>query len=172
LYSHIGLYQSAIIAARILGKEHAPASYHAVPRATFTDPEVGSVGMTESQALDSGIPVGIALKQIPATFRGTIHGAESGIIKLVVDRERDVLIGATIAGPAGAEILGMLNLAVHARMPVTELRNMIYAFPSFYSAIGEAAGAYGRGVTTVLDPSYEGAAMLEALSETVGNSGK
>lgn len=171
-YSHVGLYQSTIIASQLLGKDHAPASYHAVPRATFTDPEIGSVGMTESQALESGIPVGVALKQIPATFRGAIHGAGKGIIKLVVDSKKEILIGATVAGPAGAEILGMLNLAVHERMPVASLRNMMYAFPSFYSTIGEAAGAYGRGLTTILDPSYEGAALLENLSQTLSGSRK
>jgi pyruvate/2-oxoglutarate dehydrogenase complex dihydrolipoamide dehydrogenase (E3) component len=171
-YSHVGLYQSAIIASRILGKDHLPASYHAVPRGTFTDPEVGSVGMTEAQALDAGIPVAVALKQIPATFRGAVHGAETGFIKLIAEREKDILIGATVAGPYGVDILGMLNLAVHTRIPVTQLRSMMYAFPSFYSTIGEAVGAYGRGVTTVLDPSYEGSKILDAMVNNIGHHSK
>jgi hypothetical protein len=58
----------------------------------------------------------------------------------------------------------MLNLAVHAGVPMAELRSMLYGFPALYSAIGEALSAFGRGVVTVADPEYEG---LEAL-DTVG----
>jgi hypothetical protein len=57
----------------------------------------------------------------------------------------------------------MLSLAVHARLSLAVLRSMIYAFPTFHGAIGEAIGAYGRGVTTVLDPTYEGLAVLDAV---------
>ncbi len=168
-YSHVGLYQSSIIASRILGRDVPPATWHAVPRPVFTDPEVGSVGLTESEALGKGIPVAVATKQIPATFRGAVHGAESGFVKLVVDSKKDILIGATVAGPSGTDILGILNLAVHSRLPMTELRSMIYAFPSFHSTIGETIGAYGRGVTTALDPSYEGHKILDAVAKTVSH---
>jgi hypothetical protein len=60
-------------------------------------------------------------------------------------------------------MLGMLSLAVHAEVSLAELRSMIYAFPTFHGATGEAIGAYGRGVTTVLDPTYEGLAVLDAV---------
>lgn len=86
MFTHVALYQSAIIAADTLGKEYSPARYDAVPRATFTDPEVGAVGMTETEALEKGIDVVTTLKQVPATFRGWLHGADDGIIKLIVDR--------------------------------------------------------------------------------------
>lgn len=164
MFTHIAVHQAAIIAAELLGQDHPPARYDAVPRVTFTDPEVGAVGLTEAQALAAGRDVIAVVKQVPATFRGWLHGANSGIIKLVVDRESGVLIGATAAGPHGGEMLGMLNLAVHARVTLAELRSMIYAFPTFYGGIGEALGAYGRGVTTVLDPAYQGFEMLDEIS--------
>jgi len=159
------VHQAAIIAAELLGQDHPPARYDAVPRVTFTDPEIGAVGLTEAQALAVGRDVIAVVKQVPATFRGWLHGSSSGIIKLVVDRQSGVLIGATAAGPHGGEMLGMLNLAVHARVPLAQLRSMIYAFPTFYGGIGEALGAYGRGVSTVLDPAYQG---FEALDEISG----
>ncbi len=171
-YSHVGLYQSSIAAAHILGKVHHSASYHAVPCATFTDPEVGRVGLTEAEAIDAGIPVAVIVKQLPLTFRGMVHGVESGMVKLIADRKKDIILGATVAGPYGVEIMGMLNLAIHAQIPISELRSIMYAFPSFYSTIGEAVGAYGRGVTTALDPSYEGIRILDALVHTVGQPGK
>jgi len=165
LYSHVALYQSAIIASEILDTEHAPAEYHAVPRGTFTDPEVGGVGMRESEAREAGLDIAVAIKQLPVTFRGAVHGAERGIIKLIADRDQGILVGATVAGPDAAEMLGLLNLAVHARLPMEELRSMIYAFPAFYSAIGEAIGAHGRGVTTVLDPDYKGLKELDEVGK-------
>lgn len=161
MFTHIALYQSAIIAADILGEDHPPARYNAVPRVTFTDPEVGTVGLTEAEAFAAGIDVVVAVKQLPATFRGWLHVASGGVIKLIADRKTGVLVGATAAGPRGGEMLGMLALAVHAGVPLADLRSMIYAFPTFYGAIGEAIGAYGRGLATVLDPSYEGFNLLD-----------
>ena len=78
------------------------------------------------------------------------------MLKLVADRPTGVLLGATACGPAAAEILGTLTLAVHKRIVLDDLRSMIYAFPTFYGGVGEAIGAYAHGVTTVLDPEYAG----------------
>jgi pyruvate/2-oxoglutarate dehydrogenase complex dihydrolipoamide dehydrogenase (E3) component len=100
--------------------------------------------------------VAVAVKGLPATFRGWLHVAEGGIIKLIADRDTDVLVGATVAGPHGGEMLGLLSLAVHARLTLAQLRSMIYAFPTFHGAIGEALGANGRGLAVVLDPTYQG----------------
>lgn len=162
LFTHVALYQSAIVAAEILGEDRPPARYDAVPRATFTDPEVGSVGMTEAEAHRAGLDVVVVVKQLPATFRGWLHATGSGIIKLIAARETGVLVGATAVGPRGGEMLGLLNLAVHAGLPVSELRGMIYAFPTFYGGIGEAVGASGRGLATVMDPGYRGFEALDA----------
>lgn len=168
MFTHVALYQSAIIAADILGQEHAPARYDAVPRAIFTDPEVGAVGMTEADARAAGLDVVVAVKQLPATFRGWLHATGGGVIKLIADRNTGILVGATAAGPHGAEMLGFLSLAVHARVGLADMRSMIYAFPTFYGAIGEAVGAYGRGLATVLDPAYRGFEMLDAAGAAKG----
>ncbi len=169
MFTHVALYHAAIIAADILGRKHPPAEYHSVPLVTFTDPEVGSVGLTESAARDAGFDVVTVTKQVASTFRGILHGGNGGIIKLVADRKTGTLIGATAVGPSGGEILGMLTLAVHARIPLTKLRSMIFAFPTFTGGIGEAIGAYGRGVTTVLDPEYSGLKELDELISALGN---
>jgi pyruvate/2-oxoglutarate dehydrogenase complex dihydrolipoamide dehydrogenase (E3) component len=159
--THVALHQAAIVAADILGEEHPSARYDAVPRVTFTDPEVGSVGLTEAEARTAGRDPIVAVKQVPATFRGWLHASGGGIIKLIADAETGVLIGATAVGPHGGEMLGFLTLAIHARVSLAELRSMIYAFPTFFGGIGEALGAYGRGLATVLDPGYEGADALD-----------
>ncbi|MFW5760101.1 MAG: dihydrolipoyl dehydrogenase family protein [Cyclobacteriaceae bacterium] len=163
LFSHVALYQSAIIASELLDKEHPPAQYHAIPRGTFTDPEVGGVGMTEAKAREAGLDIAVVVKQIPATFRGAVHGVQNGLIKLIINRDTKTLVGASTVGPEAVEIMGILNLAVHERIPLTKLQNMMYAFPSFYSTIGEAVGAYGRGLMTILDPDYKGMDIIDSI---------
>lgn len=140
-FTHLAMYQAGIAVRDILGQPGPPADYRAVPRVTFTDPEVGSVGMTEAQARDAGVRVATGLAQVPSSARGWIHKAGNhGLIKLVADADRGVLVGATSAGPAGGEVLSMLTLAVRAEIPVTTLRHMIYAYPTFHRAVEAALG--------------------------------
>ncbi len=139
-FTHMAMYQANIAVHDILGSENAPAAdYRAVPRVTFTDPEIGAVGMTEQQARDAGIEVRIGSAKLPESARGWIHKAgNDGFVKLVVDGRRDVLVGATTTGPTGGEMLGALAVAVKAEVPVPVLRETIYAYPTFHRAIGDA----------------------------------
>jgi pyruvate/2-oxoglutarate dehydrogenase complex dihydrolipoamide dehydrogenase (E3) component len=139
-FTHTAMYQANVAVFDILGSGDAPlASYHAMPRVTFTDPEIGAVGLTEKQAREQGLDVKTAMSQIPSSSRGWIHKAgNEGFIKLVVDSARGVLVGATSAGPTGGEVLGALAVAVHAAVPVNSMQQMIYAYPTFHRAIGDA----------------------------------
>jgi pyruvate/2-oxoglutarate dehydrogenase complex dihydrolipoamide dehydrogenase (E3) component len=138
-FTHVSMYQASIAIADILGEAHPRADYRAIPRVTFTDPEIGSVGLSEEAARSRGISVRTGTARIPDTVRGWIHKVgNQGLIKLVEDAERKVLVGALSAGPAGGEVLSLLTLAVHAQVPTEELRSMIYAYPTFHRAI-EAA---------------------------------
>ena len=138
-FTHIATYQAEIVVRDILGQDGPAAEYDALPRVTFTDPEVGAVGITEAQARDRGLTVRTALAQVPSSTRGWIHKAgNEGFIKLVVDGDSGLLVGATSAGPNGGEVLGALAVAVHGRVPVERLRHMIYAYPTFHRAILDA----------------------------------
>jgi pyruvate/2-oxoglutarate dehydrogenase complex dihydrolipoamide dehydrogenase (E3) component len=141
-FTHVGMYQADVAARDILGRHGPPADYRAVPRVTFTDPEVGAVGLTEQQARDAGLRVHVGLAQVPRSARGWIHKTgNEGVIKLVADADRDVLVGATSTGPAGGEVLGMLALAVKAQVPLDQLRTMIYAYPTFHRGVEDAVRA-------------------------------
>jgi pyruvate/2-oxoglutarate dehydrogenase complex dihydrolipoamide dehydrogenase (E3) component len=138
-FTHVSMYQANIVVNDILGREVVPADYRALPRVTFTDPEIGSVGLTEREAREKGLAVRVAMTPLSASTRGWIHKAgNQGFIKLVEDADRGVLIGATSVGPCGGEVLGLLTLAVQAEVPTHTLRHMIYAYPTFHRAI-EAA---------------------------------
>jgi len=138
-FTHVAMYQASIAVADILGDAGPIADYRALPRVTFTDPEIGSVGLSEEIARSGGISVRVGTAQIPSSARGWIHEVgNAGLIKLVEDANRGVLIGALSAGPAGGEVLGLLTLAIHAEVPTSTLRTMIYAYPTFHRAV-EAA---------------------------------
>ena len=136
-FTHMSMYQAAIAARDILGQDGPEASYTAVPHVTFTDPEVGSVGMTEKQARDAGLNVRVGTTDLASSTRGWIAKGE-GFIKLVEDADRGVLVGATSVGPTGGEVLGMLVTAVHAEVPTDTLRSMIFAYPTFHRAVEDA----------------------------------
>jgi pyruvate/2-oxoglutarate dehydrogenase complex dihydrolipoamide dehydrogenase (E3) component len=144
-FTHMSMYEGSIIVSQLLGRPHHRAEYHAVPRVTFTDPEIGAVGMTEAQARDRlGDAVQTAVVELPDSARGWIYKADNrGVIKLIADSERGVLVGATSAGPMGGEVLSMLTLAVHAPVPVSRLREMIYAYPTFHRAVEDALQQFG-----------------------------
>jgi len=145
-FTHVAMYQAAIAVAGILGHDGPTAEYRAVPRVTFTDPEIGSVGLTEAQARERGLEVRTGITQLPSSARGWIHKAgNDGFIKLIEDAGRGVLVGATSAGPAGGEVLGALAVAVHGQVPVAILRTMIYAYPTFHRAIEAALDDLASG---------------------------
>ncbi len=139
-FTHVAVYQGRIAAADILGRAHRPADYRAVPRVTFTDPEVASVGLSEREARERGIDVRIGLARTADSSRGYIHGpgAEFGVTKVIADAARGVLVGASTMGPAAGEILGIFVLAVQAQIPVADLRELIYPYPTFVRGIEPA----------------------------------
>jgi len=135
-FTHISMYQAGIAVSDILGQPGAPADYRAIPRVTFTDPEIGSVGLNEADARATGMSVRTGRADVPSSARGWIHKVgNTGFIKLIEDAERGVLVGATSAGPCGGEVLAMLTLAVHASIPTSQLGTMIYAYPTFHRAV-------------------------------------
>jgi pyruvate/2-oxoglutarate dehydrogenase complex dihydrolipoamide dehydrogenase (E3) component len=138
-FTHMSMYQAGIVVRDILGQDGPAADYRAVPRVTFTDPEIGSVGLTASAAASAGLRVRTGIAQVPYSARGWIHKAgNDGFIKVVEDADRSVLVGATSAGPWGGEVLSALQVAIQGEVPVATLRNMAYAYPTFYRAIEDA----------------------------------
>jgi pyruvate/2-oxoglutarate dehydrogenase complex dihydrolipoamide dehydrogenase (E3) component len=138
-YTHVSRYQAAGVVADLLGRDGPGADYRAVSRVTFTDPELASVGLSEEQARAAGLRVRVGLAHVEKSARGWLHGpGTTGIIKVVEDADRGVLVGATVLAPYGGEVVGMLVTAVHGEVPVERLRTMHYAYPTFHRGI-EAA---------------------------------
>lgn len=98
-------------------------------------------------------------------MKWTILASERGILEVVVDRESGLLLGTTVAAPQAGNTLGLLNLAVHAQVPLEKLQTMMYGFPALYSGLGEGLEGYSpAGVISGMDSEYEGLKALDAIS--------
>jgi pyruvate/2-oxoglutarate dehydrogenase complex dihydrolipoamide dehydrogenase (E3) component len=136
-FTHLAHYHGQVIARRLRGMD-ARADHTAVPRVTFTDPEVASVGLSEAAARARGINVVVASADPAETARGYIHDFHSGALKLVADRDHGVLVGATLVTPRAGEIVGELVLAIKLRIPLKTLADVIHPFPAFNRVLGGA----------------------------------
>jgi pyruvate/2-oxoglutarate dehydrogenase complex dihydrolipoamide dehydrogenase (E3) component len=144
-FTHLAHYHGHVIARRVRGVD-ARADHTAVPRVTFTDPEIASVGLSEAAARARGIDVVVASADPAESARGYIHDFHSGAIKLVGDRERGVLIGATLVTPRAGEIVGELVLAIKTGTPLTTLADVIHPFPAFNRVLGKCLDALAAKV--------------------------
>ncbi len=131
-FTHVSMYQGAVVIRDVLGEDGPWADYRAVPRVTFTQPEVGSVGLGEHAAREQGLDVVVATGDLGA--RGWI-AKEEGLVKVVADRARGILVGGCVVGSTGGEVLSMLEAAVHAEIPVATLRAMHFAYPTYHRAL-------------------------------------
>ena len=134
-FTHLAYYHGQVVARRLRGMD-ARADHTAVPRVTFTDPEIASVGLSEAVARGRGIDVVIARTDPAETARGYIHDFHGGALKLVGDRKRGVLIGATLVTPRAGEIVGELVLAIKLGTPLKTLADVIHPFPAFNRVLG------------------------------------
>ena len=123
------------MAARMaLGDPVAP-DYRAIPRCTYTDPEVGFVGVTLETALATGHDAVEFVADLGSSSKGLVSEAE-GHVTIVVDRAARVLLGAAMAGPGASEAIHAAVLAVKTRVPLDVLADTIHAFPTTARVMG------------------------------------
>ena len=114
-FTHVSVWQARVLAAHLLGATEPFGGYDALAWATFTDPEVGRVGHDRAGGARRGAAACGSACSSSANTRGWIHGpGNDGFVKVVEDADRGVLVGATVVGPHGGELIGMLTVAVHA----------------------------------------------------------
>jgi dihydrolipoamide dehydrogenase len=130
--THMGKYHGRLVGDAILGRDvQAIADDLALPRVTFTDPQVAAVGLTEEQARERGIDV-----RAVTYGTGDVAGAYTrgngikGTSKLVVDAPRGVVVGATFTGPDVQELLHSATIAVVAEVPLEKLWHAVPSFPT------------------------------------------
>ena len=132
LLTHSGKYQARVACETILGRKAAATSdLGGPPRVTFTDPQIAAVGLTAEKAADQGIEVETVDVSTSGNAGASFHGRNTpGTSRLVIDKEREVIVGATFVGYQTAELLHSATVAIAAKVPVTELVEAIPAFPT------------------------------------------
>jgi dihydrolipoamide dehydrogenase len=142
MFTHVGKYQARVACADILGQP-ARADYRAVPRVLFTDPEVASVGLSEDDARSQGIDVVTSFVDLPSSIARpyTYEQEPRGILGLVADGERGLLVGAWMMAPLASEWIHQFVLAIRAEVPISVLRDTMAQFPTFSEAAGSALRA-------------------------------
>ena len=118
-----------------------------MPRVTYTDPEIASVGWSEQSARGHGVDVAVVTMDPAETARGYIHDFHDGTLKLIADKGRGVLVGATLVTPRAGEILGELVVALKLGTPLRELADVIHPFPAFNRVLGAAFEQLASKVT-------------------------
>jgi pyruvate/2-oxoglutarate dehydrogenase complex dihydrolipoamide dehydrogenase (E3) component len=143
LFTHVGKYQARVAARHMLGTG-ARANYDALPRVTFCDPQVAGAGLTEDQAAERGIELAIGRAAIGSVARTSTYTRDydklPGLLTLLADRSRKVLVGAYAVGPEAGEWLQQATLAIRAQVPLDVLRDTIQPFPTFSEIFVNALG--------------------------------
>ena len=139
MFAHVASHQGLVAIENISGRKKK-LNYNAVPRATFCEPQIGSIGLTEEQARAQGINPIIGKFPFRALGYAISIGKWEGMVKLVADESRE-LIGAHVIGPYASILLGEISLAVTKRIKLEELADTIHAHPTLPEAIMEASFA-------------------------------
>jgi len=141
-FTHVGMYQGRVAAADIAGAP-ARASYDAIPRVVFSDPEVATVGLTGAQAREHGIATSEASLSLPESIARpwTYEQDPRGVLGLVADRERKVLVGAWAVAPLASEWIHQAALAIKTQTPLDVLTDTVAQFPTFTEAYLKALEA-------------------------------
>ncbi|MEX2263080.1 MAG: NAD(P)/FAD-dependent oxidoreductase [Bryobacteraceae bacterium] len=142
LYTHFASYQGSLVPPNMFSKHPKKADYRVVPRVTFTEPEIASVGLTESKAEDEGYHAKAALYPIAALGKALVDSEDRGMVKLVADSRSGEILGGHIVAPHAGEMIHAIATAMQVRAQVKDLAETIYAFPTYAQAINAAAGEW------------------------------
>jgi dihydrolipoamide dehydrogenase len=145
--AHVSSMEGIVLAERIAGQHVQPINYDHVPRCTYSDPEIGSVGLTEAQARAAGHDVRIGTFPFRALARARMAGETDGFVKIVAEKKYDEVLGVHIIGPRATELVAEAVMALRMEVTVEELVRTIHAHPTMSEAVGEAAhAAHGAAI--------------------------
>jgi dihydrolipoamide dehydrogenase len=145
--AHVSSMEGILLAEKIAGHEVSPINYDHVPRCTYTEPEIGSVGLTEAQAKAAGHDVRIGSFPFRALARARMAGETDGFVKIVAEKKYDEVLGVHIIGPRATELIAEAVLALRLECTVEELVKTIHAHPTMSEAMGEAShAAHGAAI--------------------------
>ena len=185
LFTHVGMYEAGLVVDDILGNPR-PRDYRVVPRVTFCDPEIASVGLTEREALDAGHEVRTGIAQIADNERSIIDGRPAGVVKLVADARTGELLGGHIVAEDAGAMIHEVVAAMAGRVPAATIGAAIHAYPTLSESVKGAFSSSRKAeplaglslrqmdtaeATPVITVTGPAAAKARSLAEREGRPG-
>jgi pyruvate/2-oxoglutarate dehydrogenase complex dihydrolipoamide dehydrogenase (E3) component len=133
-FTHVGDYEARLVVADILG-EPRKRDYRVIPRVTYCEPEVASVGLTEPQARETGAAVHAATAEFHDNERAVIDGHPGGLVKIVMDGRSGEVLGGHIVGPHAGELIHEVVAAMAGRFPVSAIGDAVHAYPTLSESV-------------------------------------
>jgi len=138
------------VAAEVIADEPTAIDHQAMPAVVFTDPEIGTVGMTETEAEDAGFETVIGQFPFRASGRALTTGDADGFVKIVADDADGYVLGASIVGPEASELIAELGLAIELGATLEDVAATVHAHPTLSESVMEAAeNALGHAIHTL-----------------------
>jgi dihydrolipoamide dehydrogenase len=139
--AHVGAMSGMIAAARIAGRAFRPVRRDRIPGCTYTEPQIGSVGLTETQAKEKGYTVKVGKFPFTGNSKATILGNHDGFVKVVADAKYGEILGVHILGPQATELIAEAVAVLELEGTVEELMFTIHAHPTLAESLLDAYGA-------------------------------
>jgi dihydrolipoamide dehydrogenase len=145
--AHVATMEGMVALDHITGKPAIPINKNRIPGATYTEPGIGSVGLTEAQAKAQGFNVKVGKFPFVGNSKASILGSHGGFVKVVSDTKYGEILGVHIIGPQAFELISECVTAMEAEATVDTMIHTIHAHPTLYEAVGEAFNAvYGLAI--------------------------
>ncbi|MCA1552992.1 MAG: FAD-dependent oxidoreductase, partial [Chloroflexi bacterium] len=145
LYTHVATYEGNLAGENLFAREPRRVDRRGVPRITFTDPEIASVGMSEAAAQAEVRDVRVACAPIHGLGKALVDSTNVGLIKLVADAHTGELLGGHLVAPSAGELIHQIVIALRLRANVRDVADAIHAYPSFADGFKVAAGEWLAG---------------------------
>ena len=147
LLAHVATMEGMVAVAHMSGKPAKPLNKNRIPNCTYTDPGIGSVGLTEAQARAQGLKVKVGKFPFAANSKASILGSHEGFVKVVADETFGEILGVHIIGPEAFELVSEAVAAMESEATVETMMSTIHAHPTLYEAMGEAFNSvYGLAI--------------------------
>jgi dihydrolipoyl dehydrogenase len=145
--AHLSSAEGILLAERIAGQDVRPINYDHVPSCTYCEPEIGSIGLTEQEAVKRGFDVRIGTFPFGVLGRAKMAGETEGFVKIVAEKKYDEILGVHMIGMRATELVSEAAVALRLEATVEELIRTIHAHPTMAEAVGEAAhAAHGAAI--------------------------
>ena len=149
MLAHAGSYEGQV-AAEVIAGEPSAIDYQAMPAAVFTEPEIGTVGLTEAEAEEQGFEPVVGKFPFMASGRALTTGHADGFVKIVAEEREGFVLGAQIVGPEASELIAELGLAIELGATLEDVAATVHAHPTLAESVMEAAeNALGHAIHTL-----------------------